>query len=328
MPPRPPYAVRGSRLPHGRRGRSRDDRPAGQLHRARHGHAHPRIVAAAEAAIRDGASFGLPTPWEIELAEELSRRVAAGERWRFANSGYRGGDDGHPRRTGRHGARHGPALRRRTTAAPRRSSIPPRRGIPAGVADDDRRRARRRPAGAAQALERHGDRLACVLFDAMPNRAGLRPADPEFVRALRRRRRRGILLVQDEVLTFRLARGGCDSRYGIQPDLMTLGKIIGGGFPVGAGRAAASGHGLFDPGAEGSVAHGGTFSANPVTMRAGLAALELLTDDGSTRDQRPRRRAARSAAGAGLDGDRPGTRCCACTSRTRRRCGGRSTAPA
>jgi glutamate-1-semialdehyde 2,1-aminomutase len=245
-----------------------------------HGHAHPRIVAAAEAALRDGSSFGLPTPWEVDLAEVLCRRVPAGDQWRFANSGTEAvmmAIRVARAATGRDlvlrfaGAYHGAADAVVDADRP---------GIPAGVAADVIVVGVGDWPAVEDALERHGDRLACVLFDAMPNRAGLRPADAGFVHRLREATaERGVLLIQDEVLTFRLARGGLHSLYGIRPDLVTLGKVIGGGFPVGAVGGSEQIMGRFDPTAPDSVAHGGTFSANPVTLRAGLAALELLSED-------------------------------------------------
>jgi glutamate-1-semialdehyde 2,1-aminomutase len=278
VPPHPPYVARGE----GCRMVDVDGHETidlqGNYTALIHGHAHPRIVAAAEAAMRDGASFGLPTPWEVDLAEELARRVPAGERWRFANSGTEAvmmavrvarAATGRDMVLRFEGAYHGSA-----------DVVAGGPGITAGVAQEvvvvpvgDE------PAFEA-ALERHGERLAAVLFDAMPNRAGLRPADPAFVTRLREATaERGILLIADEVLTFRLAPGGLHSLYGITPDLVTLGKVIGGGFPVGAIGGRADVMARFDPSAPDSVGHGGTFTANPVTMRAGLASLELLTPE-------------------------------------------------
>jgi glutamate-1-semialdehyde 2,1-aminomutase len=89
--------------------------------------------------------------------------------------------------------------------------------------------------------------------------------------------RRGILLLLDEVITFRTAYGGMQSLYGLRPDITVLGKLIGGGFPIGAVGGRADVMGRFDPQTPGHLVHGGTFSANPVSMRAGLASLELLT---------------------------------------------------
>jgi glutamate-1-semialdehyde 2,1-aminomutase len=243
-----------------------------------HGHAHPAIVAAATEAVGEGPSYGLPTRHEIELAELLAERVATGERWRFANSGTEAvmlairlaravtGREAILRFEGCYHGSHEAVL---AEGAP---------GVPAGVARDVVTVPLGDEPALLAALEEHGHRLACVLFDAMPNRAGLHPAAPELVAALRAETaRRGILLVQDEVLTFRVAYGGLHSLYGLEPDLVALGKIIGGGFPVGAVGGRAEIMDAFDPRRAGALSHGGTFSANPVTLRAGLAAMELLT---------------------------------------------------
>ncbi len=241
-----------------------------------HGHARREIVEAAVSAIQDGSCFSLPTSSEVELAEELSRRIASGERWRFTNSGteavmmalrlarratgrplilrfagcYHGSYDG--------ALEPGPAGEGRDVIS-----------VPVGDADAVR-----------AAFEQHGERIACVLFDAMPNRAGLRPAAPEFVAFLRQETDRyGSLLVLDEVITFRIAFGGLQSLYALRPDITTLGKVIGGGFPVGAFGGRADLLERFDPARSEALVHGGTFSANPVSMRAGLVSLQLLTED-------------------------------------------------
>ena len=128
-----------------------------------------------------------------------------------------------------------------------------------------------------RALDEHGDRLACVIIDLMPNRAGLKPVPQAFADLVRAETtRRGILLIVDEVITLRLGLSGLHGRYGITPDLVTMGKIIGGGFAVGAWGGPADVMGVLDPRRAGNVPHAGTFSANPVTCAAGLAALDLL----------------------------------------------------
>ena len=119
-----------------------------------------------------------------------------------------------------------------------------------------------------------------MLVDPMPNRAGLAPADQAYLEALRKVTREvGALLIFDEVITFRLGYRGAQGIWNIDPDLTTLGKIIGGGFPVGAIGGHRDVMAVFDPRpGKPALPHGGTFSANPVTMRAGIAAMELLDD--------------------------------------------------
>ena len=133
---------------------------------------------------------------------------------------------------------------------------------------------------AVSLIREHGRELACVLVDPMPNRAGLAPADHAYLEALRKVTREvGALLVFDEVITFRLGYRGAQGLWNIEPDLTTLGKIIGGGFPVGAVCGRKEFMAVFDPRpGKPALPHGGTFSANPVTMRAGIAAMELLDE--------------------------------------------------
>jgi glutamate-1-semialdehyde 2,1-aminomutase len=280
VPPYPPYAARGERYELV----DADGHRLIDLHANYtslvHGHAHPAIVEAASEAVRGGTAFGLPTESEIEVAEELCARVRALERVRFTNSGTEAvmmairaaraftGRDGLLRFDG---AYHG-------TADPVASDTSP--GVPEGVARDvvvvpfdDVETFR-------ETLDERGKELACVLLDLMPNRVGLRRASEGFARAVGdETRRRGILLVADEVITFRLAPGGVHELYGLDPDLVTFGKIVGGGFPIGAFGGRADVMDVFDPSRPAPVPHGGTFSANPVAMRAGLAALRLLRAD-------------------------------------------------
>jgi glutamate-1-semialdehyde 2,1-aminomutase len=242
-----------------------------------HGHRHPAIVEAVSAALADGLSFGLPTAAEVDLAGHLADRIPSVERVRFGNSGTEAmmsairiarAHTGRPSILRFAGAYHGTYDPIMPEGAP---------GVPAATWGDVVTVAFRDTDGFRAAVSRHADRLAAVVVDLMPNRPGLVPAGEEFAHALREEtERHGIVLVVDEVITFRLGTGGLHGKYGIAADLVTLGKTIGGGLPVGAVGGRADIMGVTDPREQGYVEHGGTFTANPLTMRAGLAALELL----------------------------------------------------
>jgi glutamate-1-semialdehyde 2,1-aminomutase len=279
VPPQPPYAVRGA----GHRLLDADGHTVIDLQANMsalvHGHRHPAVIEALTAAARELVSVGLPTESEVALAAHLVGRIAAVERVRFANSGTEAvmaalrlarAHTGRPAVLRFAGCYHGAYD----------GVLDSPRGVPPGLAADTVLV----PYGDADALARavaeHGERLACVLVDLMPNRAGLEPAAPEFADAVAQAARdAGALLVIDEVITFRVEHGGLHAAYGLQPDLVTLGKAIGGGLPVGAFGGRADVMALFDPHRPDPLEHGGTFTANPPTMRAGLAALQLLTPE-------------------------------------------------
>jgi glutamate-1-semialdehyde 2,1-aminomutase len=162
-------------------------------------------------------------------------------------------------------------------AAP--ASTPYSKGVPPAVLDDVVVLPFNHAELAVARIEREARHLAAVLVDPIPNRVGLIPAQREFLRALREvTARHGIALIFDEVIAFRVGYRGAQGVFGVTPDLTTLGKIIGGGFPVGAVVGRADVMAVFDPtGGKPAAPHGGTFNANPVTMAAGLAAMRLLT---------------------------------------------------
>jgi glutamate-1-semialdehyde 2,1-aminomutase len=242
-----------------------------------HGHADAEILDAVRKTSSMGTAFGLPTAYEVEMAELLSARIGL-PRWRFCNSGteavmmliraaraYTGRDlivrfDG-----SYHGTYDGVVA----NDAP---------GVPTSTVEASLILPQNDSSALESVMRQNGRRVAAVLMDLMPNRAGLRPISAEFAAlAQRLAAENGALLAIDEVITFRLAEGGLHTRYGLIPDLISLGKVIGGGFPVGAvgGRAAVLE--TFSPLGEGPVTWGGTFSANPVTMAAGLVALRRFT---------------------------------------------------
>lgn len=261
-----------------------------------HGHAHPAVTEAAARRIARGASFALPTPEEIALAALLVERLPAVERVRFTNSGSEAvmmaikaarAFTGRPRLAKFEGAYHGSYDYAEVSlgSGPENwgpltepASVPYARGTPPAVLEDVVALPFNHPELACCRIEREARTLAAVLLDPVPNRVGLMPATPEFLRAVRDvTAAHGILLIFDEVISFRVGYYGAQGFYGIRPDLTVLGKIIGGGFPVGAVGGRAEVMAVFDP-SEGqpAVPHGGTFNANPVTMVAGLATMELL----------------------------------------------------
>src|ERR1700733_13142831 len=260
-----------------------------------HGYAHPALLRAAEEQLGLGTAFGLPTSSELEWAELLTARVTSVERCRFVNSGTEAvmsaikaarAYTGRPKIAKCEGAYHGTYDYAEVSLDPTPDtwgrnapvSVAFARGTPDNVLADVVTIPFNDVEAAVSLIREHGRELACVLVDPMPNRAGLAPADRAYLQGLRQITREvGALLIFDEVITFRLGYRGAQGLWGIDPDLTTLGKIIGGGFPVGAVAGKAEVMAVFDPtSGKPALPHGGTFSANPVTMRAGLAAMALL----------------------------------------------------
>src|SRR3984957_12616887 len=262
-----------------------------------HGHAHPSLIEAATRQLALGSAFGLPTESEIDLAELLASRLPSVDQVRFTNSGTEAvmmalkaarAFTGRPKIAKCEGAYHGtydyaevsldPAPEAWGRNAP--VSVAYARGTPDNVLADVVTIPFNDVDAAVSLIREHGRELACVLVDPMPNRAGLAPADRAYLQGLRQITREvGALLIFDEVITFRLGYRGAQGLWDIDPDLTTLGKIIGGGFPVGAIGGHWEFMTVFDPSSgKPALPHGGTFSANPVTMRAGLVAMELLDE--------------------------------------------------
>jgi glutamate-1-semialdehyde 2,1-aminomutase len=262
-----------------------------------HGHAHPALIEAATKQLALGSAFGMPTESEVDLAELLVSRLPSVEQVRFANSGTEAvmmalkaarAYTGRPKIAKCEGAYHGSYDYAEVSLDPTPSawggnapvSVAYAKGTPQNVLADVVTIPFNDVEAAVSLIREHGPELACVLVDPMPNRAGLVPADRAYLEALRQVTREiGALLIFDEVITFRLGYHGAQGLWGIDPDLTTLGKIIGGGFPVGAIAGGKQFMSVFDPSpGKPALPHGGTFSANPVTMRAGLAAMELLDE--------------------------------------------------
>ncbi|TDH59940.1 aminotransferase class III-fold pyridoxal phosphate-dependent enzyme [Dankookia rubra] len=295
--PHPPYAVRGE----GCWVEDLDGRRildcANNFFSLVHGHAFPPVVEALRKVVGDGTAFGMPTRHETALAEAIRSRSPRCEQIRFCNSGTEAvmfavkaarALTGRPAIAKFEGAYHGSydSLEVSLGSDPSNwdgsggdpAAVPYDRGTPAGVvadtvvlpyADADR---------CTAILEREAPRIAAVVLDPLASKIGMVPPPAATIEAIRNAgTRHGILLICDEVITFRLSHAGAHPLFGLEPDLIALGKIIGGGLPVGAVAGPAARMAIFDhTRGQPPVAFGGTFSANPLTMAAGLAALDAF----------------------------------------------------
>lgn len=253
-----------------------------------HGNAHPEITEAATKALTTGASWGIPNLYEWELAELLLGRLPELDQVRFANSGTEAvmsairiarASTGRERVIVTKGGYHGTS---EVALVPGGPSY--QRGVTRGVIDDVTAVPLNDVAFLRQAVEAAPDAYAAIILDLLPNRAGLLTINEEFVRTARELATRyGIVLIIDEVISLRLGYNGFSGEYGVSPDLLTTGKLIGGGFPVGAVCGKAELMAEVDPTRPGSLPHGGTFSGNPVSMAAGSVALRLYTEAEVTR---------------------------------------------
>lgn len=258
-----------------------------------HGHAHPAITRAAAHQLERGTCFGLPTETDVALAETICGRVASVDEVRFTNSGSEAvmvaikaarAFTGRPKIAKIEGAYHGmyDYVEVSQSSTPENwgndlpRSVPYSLGVPQSVLDDVVVVPFNDVARALRALESHKNALAAVLIDLIPSRCGMVWIEPDYLAAIVEFcRAHGVLLVLDEVISLRLARGGAQAIAGIRPDLTVMGKIIGGGFPVGAVGGRREVMAVFDPrGGKPKLPHGGTFTANPITMAAGQAALD------------------------------------------------------
>ncbi len=264
-----------------------------------HGHADPDIVAAVTEQMQRGSAFTMATEIEVEYAEHLCSRSESLEQLRFVNSGTEAvmgmlkaarAFTGRPKIAKVEGAYHGlyDFAEVSQTANPSNwgdpdapSSVPVAYGTPTSVLESVIVIPFNNPEKALALLDKHKDEIACVILDPMPHRVGLVPADPAYVQALREWTvDHGALLVFDEVITFRTEYGGFQERYQVRPDLTALGKAIGGGFPVGAIAGRADVMEVMNPLAPDTrFPHSGTFSANPITMTAGLTAMRKFDRD-------------------------------------------------
>ena len=253
------------------------------------GHAHPVVVAAIEKAARAGGSFGVTHPDEVRLAELIQRGMPALERLRFVNSGTEAAMSAlrvaraATRRNlvlkfegGYHG--HSDGLLAKAGSGLATLGLPASAGVPEPVAAQTLVIPYNDLGAVEAAFAGHPERIAAVIVEPVAANVGVVPPEAGFLDGLRRlTHEHGALLVFDEVITgFRVAPGGAQQLYGVIPDLTVLGKIIGGGLPVGAYGGRPDLMDLVAP--VGPVYQAGTLSGHPVVMAAGIATLEQLDD--------------------------------------------------
>jgi glutamate-1-semialdehyde 2,1-aminomutase len=279
------------------------------------GHCHPQVMRAVQDAMKEGSSFGAPSPREIALAEVVQERMPWLERMRFCSSGteattaairvargFTGRDDLVKLDGCYHGA--GDSLLVKAGSGVETLGLPDSPGVPADLA----RHTLILPfndLSAAEALfAAQGGSIAALILEPVVGNMGVLVPRPGYLEGLLALcRKHGALFIVDEVMTgFRLGPGGACGLYGLRPDLVTFGKVIGGGLPVGAFGGRAEVMDRVAP--AGPIYQAGTLSGNPMAMAAGLATLELLTPEAYRRLDATSARLAEglavAAAGAGL----------------------------
>lgn len=254
------------------------------------GHAHPEVIEAVQRAAEHGLSYGAPTAIESEMAETLCRLVPSLEQVRMVNSGTEAtmsavrlarGYTGRNKIIKFEGSYHGHADSFLIKAGSGMLTLgePTSPGVPADLAQHTMNLPYNHAQSLKTAFAEHGDDIACVIVEPVAGNMNCIPPREDFLHTMRSLcDEHGVVLIFDEVMTgFRVALGGAQAHYGITPDLTTLGKVIGGGMPVGAfgGKRDIMRH--LAP--EGAVYQAGTLSGNPVAMAAGLTTLKLIQTD-------------------------------------------------
>ncbi len=261
-----------------------------------HGHAYPPVVAAIIEQAAKGTCFSNPTNSEIELAEIICARVPSIDKIRFVNTGteavmfaikaaraFTGRSKIAKFENAYHGGYDWAEVSENSTPsnwgrADAPLSVAPYAGIPESVLQETLVLPLNAHEETLNLMRQHAADLAGILIDVMPSRAGMTDIDPSYFSMLREfTQDNDILLIDDEVLNFRQGYAGAAARIGLTPDLVTLGKIIGGGLPIGAVGGRADVMSVFDNSSgPAKVPQGGTFSANPLSMVAGIASMRAL----------------------------------------------------
>jgi glutamate-1-semialdehyde 2,1-aminomutase len=254
------------------------------------GHAHPAVVEALQQAAARGTSYGTPSPGEVDLAEEICRRVAPVEQVRLVNSGTEAtmsavrlarGFTGRSKVVKFAGCYHGhvDALLAAAGSGVVTFGLPDTQGVTGAMTADTIVLPYNDLGAVAEAFATHGDQIACVITEAAAANMGVVPPLPGFTQGLRDlTAQHGALLISDEVMTgFRVSRAGWFGLEGITPDLFTFGKVMGGGMPAAAFGGRADVMAKLAP--AGPVYQAGTLSGNPLAVAAGLTTLQHCTDE-------------------------------------------------
>ncbi len=259
------------------------------------GHANPEIVEAVKRAAEKGLSFGAPTELEIELAERICSILPGMDMIRMTNSGteatmsvirlargFTGRDKIIKFEGCYHG--HGDSLLVKAGSGALTLGVPSSPGIPASLAEHTLTLEYNNPQQVEQLFDDIGDQIACLIVEPVAGNMNCIPPVPGFLETLREQcSRHGSVLIFDEVMTgFRVGLTGAQGHYGIQPDLTTLGKVIGGGMPVGAFGGRRDIMEQLAP--VGPVYQAGTLSGNPIAMTAGLKNLDIVSSEGFYED--------------------------------------------
>jgi glutamate-1-semialdehyde 2,1-aminomutase len=278
-PPYPPYMVRGEGLRTWDVDGNEYRDFLGNYTSLILGHAHPAVVDAVERQVRRGSAFAAPTEIEVELAEEIRARLPSVERVRFTNSGTEATMFA-IRAARAFTGRPLIAMFERAYHGTHDTVLAGSPGVPDAVSD----LVMELPWGDADAVAarlrgRESD-VAAIIIEPVQGAGGVRLAEPAFLRSLRELTARiGAVLIFDEIIAFRVGPNGAQGVAGVRPDLTTLGKIVGGGFPLAAFGGRAEIMDRFDARRPDALSHGGTFNGNPIGAAAGLATLRQLTPD-------------------------------------------------
>jgi glutamate-1-semialdehyde 2,1-aminomutase len=255
------------------------------------GHCHPAVVEAVVERVQNGMSFGAPCVLETEIAKKICSLMPSIERLRMVSSGTEAtmsairlarGHTGRDKIIKFEGCYHGhsDSLLVKAGSGALTLGVPSSPGVPAGLAEHTVTLPFNDAEAIEQAFQEFGEQIACVIVEPIAGNMNMVPPLPGYLESLREQcSAAGALLIFDEVMTgFRVARGGAQSVYGITPDLTTLGKVVGGGMPAAAFGGRADIMASIAP--DGPVYQAGTLSGNPVAMAAGLATLQQIDKAG------------------------------------------------